>query len=274
MENEKSGPKGCGKCMRCRQAARDPLLFMKSKHHDFKNVDIPQSSRQRLEHSSYICQTLVEGFTDLLAQKEQKQSDPREQVTIRTEALERWRKWVPTMQATLDSKDLDVDFFFELFDDYFFSGALRSRTTVRMVDRPLYIGAGGKTAVGVALVDPDRKDHVLIKIAKPPTTITTWAEHTVQMLLAILLHEMTHAVFRIFGCRCADCRCLRTEELTRGIKGHGPSWMQLGQAVEKEANRSLREFKHLWFMCVGAGDVSRKEELEYMASEGKKGFGK
>ena len=49
------------------------------------------------------------------------------------------------------------------------------------------------------------------------------------------------------------------------MKGHGPSWMELGQAFEKEANQSRLGFKQQWFMCVKPDNVSRKEELTFVA---------
>lgn len=58
-----------------------------------------------------------------------------------------------------------------------------------------------------------------------------------------------------------NCQCTRTSSLTGAVKGHGPLWMELGQAVEKEANRSLLGFKHQRFMGVGPDVAPRKQEL-------------
>ena len=59
-----------------------------------------------------------------------------EYATIQVEALCRWRQWIPTMQAALDAKDLDLDLFVQLFDDHLCASALRCWTTVNLIDRP------------------------------------------------------------------------------------------------------------------------------------------
>ncbi|CAF9936984.1 MAG: hypothetical protein ALECFALPRED_007032 [Alectoria fallacina] len=179
----------------------------------------------------------------------------KEYATIQVEALERWRQWIPTMQAKLDAKDLDPDFFVQLFDACLFGGALRCWTTVDLIDRPSPSLYRSKIQA-----DLERKDHRLTVVLRPDSN-TTWTEPTVQHLLSVLLHNMTHAAFWLFAYRCVDCKCLRTEAMTGSIKVHGPSWMELGQAVEKEADQSRLGFKHQWFMCVEPDHVSRKEEL-------------
>lgn len=182
----------------------------------------------------------------------------REYATIQVEALCRWHQWIPTMQAALDAKDLDLDLFVHLFDDHLFGGALRCWTTVNLIDRPSPSLYRSKTQE-----DPERTDHRLIVVLRPDSN-TTWTEPTVQHLLAVLLHEMTHAAFWLFACRCVDCKCLRTEAMTRTIKGHGLSWIEPGEAVDKEAYQSRLGFKQQWFMCVGPDHVSRKEELTFV----------
>lgn len=157
---------------------------MQSRHHDFKDIRVTQDSEQRLQHSSYTCQSLVGGFMEFFTRKEQ--ACQRGYATIQTEAPERWRQWVHTMQVTLDAKDLDLDFFLQLFDDHFFGGALRCWMTVSLIDRPSQSRHYGKTDV-----DPDRKGHTLIVVVRPDSN-TTSTELIIQHFLVVLLHEMTH----------------------------------------------------------------------------------
>lgn len=121
---------------------------------------------------------------EFFTQKEQ--AGQRGYAAIQTEAPERWRQWVHTMQVTLDAKDLDLDFFFQLFDDHFFGGALRCWMTVILIDRRSQSRHYGKTDV-----DPDREGHTLIVVVRPDSN-TTWTELTIQHFLVGLLHEMTH----------------------------------------------------------------------------------
>ena len=54
-----------------------------------------------------------------------------------------------------------------------------------------------------------------------------------------LLHEMIHALFNVYECRCASCSALAYRALNTGVEGsgHGPNWRELGRAVQEEAGK-------------------------------------
>ena len=87
-----------------------------------------------------------------------------------------------------------------------------------------------------------------------------WTESVIQGILSTVLHEIAHAIFRVFMSRCVDCRCFRSMVLTIGITGHGPSWMTLGQAMESEARRSFG-FGKAWLMRVCTHNAGRTVEI-------------
>lgn len=64
-------------------------------------------------------------------------------------------------------------------------------------------------------------------------------ESVIQRILSPVLHEMAHAIFGVFVCRCEDCRCFRSMVLTIGVTGYGPSWMTLGQGYGKRGQEVL-----------------------------------
>ena len=98
----------------------------------------------------------------------------------------------------------------------------------------------------------------MVDINKPAEVL--WTESAIQRILSTILHEMAHAIFRVFGSRCVDCRCFRSTVLTVGVIGHGPSWMTLGQAMESEARRSFG-FGKAWLMIFYTHNAGRTVEI-------------
>lgn len=69
-----------------------------------------------------------------------------------------------------------------------------------------------------------------MKIVRPDPGIP-WTEKRVHKLLGTMLHEMVHAMYCLFNCRCVDCYCPEEKILTMGLEGHGLGWMELAQNI-------------------------------------------
>lgn len=180
---------------------------------------------------------------------------------IQTAALERWNDGFLTFRSKMFSGKHDLDFFFRLFDDCFFRGALRALVSVvwilstdeRSHTRP---HENDKTKAVISIVE--RKDH------------EQWNQQKFHETLCTLLHEMTQAVFLTLVCQCSCCWCRVTKAMTWGVQGHGPISLRFLQAVEKEANRSLRGMEREWNLESSEADAgyrSERAELERLWDE-------
>ena len=72
-------------------------------------------------------------------------------------------------------------------------------------------------------------------------------------ILSTLLHEMTHAVFWIYGCNGFECKTNENVWETTGFTGHGPSWVTVFKALRKK--------------------LYQMEDLEFIKEEGQAGLG-
>ena len=71
---------------------------------------------------------------------------------------------------------------------------------------------------------------------------------------------MIHGVFLAPACGYSCCWCKVTTAKITGVKGHGPTFRKLGNAVEKEANKPFMEFPEEWWLnCGNDGTAYEKE---------------
>lgn len=166
-------------------------------------------------------------------------------------ALQRWRQWLPPVDISLREDGLDLQFFFRLFDDYFFQGRTKHNTTVGWTE---YLPYG--EILGRTIVDGTR---AVISITRlHPQEV--WTGESVIFLLSTLLHEMAHSFVKLEGCRCPTCLCPMTIPNTRGLSGHGPVWVKLCEAMEAEATRSLQGLYGTWDLDCKEHGLSLRNE--------------
>ncbi|KAL9074115.1 MAG: hypothetical protein Q9161_002525 [Pseudevernia consocians] len=127
---------------------------------------------------------------------------------------------------------------FHIFDRYYFCGALRDRVDVSWTPDTLR-GADRKFYTTDAASSGGSLHRAAIFIQRPRAGIKTWTKQLVKETLQTLLHEMVHAVFAVYECRCGTCARVDNRARNTGVSGsgHGPVWRELGQAVQEEANR-------------------------------------
>ena len=173
------------------------------------------------------------------------------QSRLQEAALQRWHQWLPTIDDSLREDALDLQFLFHLFDDYYFQGRIKHSTTVQWIEYRPDLSFLGKT--------PVRGTRAVIVITKlHPQRV--WGRHLVKFLLSTLLHEMAHAFVKLKGCNCPTCICPVYIPKTLGVTWHGPSWVKLCEAIEMEANRSLRGLNGIWDLDCKEHGVSLRLE--------------
>lgn len=175
------------------------------------------------------------------------------QTQLQEATLQRWHKWLPTIDISRREDGLDLQFLFSLFDDYFFQGWTKHRTTVAWVEyRPELNFLGAEVCDGTRAV-------ILLMRLQPQRA---WTRQSIVSLLGTLLHEMAHAFVELKGCYCSTCQCREMIPNTWGVSGHGPVWVKLCEAMEAEANRSLRGLHGVWNLDCKEHGLSLRYERE------------
>ena len=213
----------------------------------------------------YASNDLVTGFKNVVTNKASKQQRALDKWNILTRPIHDWNNGrgfnLKNLKNETGNKAL-FDFF-AILDDYFFRGALRPWVSIELadtIDSSRKSSQGGRT-LGLASPDPEREGHVKIKILKPANG---WDKSTFREVMGTVLHEMTHAIFKVYECQKSGCSSPISKALHTGApwSGHGPSWRRLGQAIENEANRSLLILEGRANLGVYGWSPSHKAEIE------------
>lgn len=211
----------------------------------------------QLTFHAYCCSTALRSIDSCISIFTRQQPEQLIwQKRLQDTALQRWHQWFPTVDVSLREDGLDLQFLFLLFDDYFFQGRTKYNTTVEWAEYHPNFPILGWTSV------PDAQATIYITRLHPERV---WTRQSVKGLLSTLLHEMAHAFVMLKWCNCSTCRCPANICGTRGVSGHGPSWVKLCEAMEAEASRSLAGLCGRWDLdCKQHGGSLRieREELE------------
>lgn len=150
--------------------------------------------------------------------------------------------------------------FFNLCDEYFFCGALRGRVDIVWVD--ICPGEGQK---GYTTDAPGPLHRAEISIKRPLLAgyEMTWTKSITKAVLESLLHEMVHALFNVYECRCVACTVVENQAMNTGVRGsgHGPQWRELGWAVQEEAGKMFGGWEGRWDLNVGRWGGAHVEEV-------------
>lgn len=114
--------------------------------------------------------------------------------------------------------DICVRQAFALFDEYFFFNQIGRYTRVELVE-----GLQTRGMLGCATDDLSRGGHYILILldyqdAHGSSLSPEAKAANMKKVLGVLLHEMVHALFLIFRCKCA--RCERDNPYLVGDRGH------------------------------------------------------
>lgn len=225
----------CGFCYEC----QDGFIAPPNKHWQFR-PGRTEAGRSDVEDCIYAHDDIPRGFIELFANKRKNQLRQTQ-----VKACERWQGWYPNVVGYLPrQRDFDLSIPFEIFDDYFFCGALWNPCRLYWKNQRAMPGALGQT------FDKGDCSEIWISRLTGHARGERWTERSLQDILDTLLHGMCHAAFQIFGCNCSDCFCYDNLIGTSGITGHGPSYVQLCKAIEREANRTFGDLGERWNLDV------------------------
>ena len=158
---------------------------------------------------------------------------------VQIDALMRWRASQTDRREAKGGYAFPLDFYFEIFDDYFFLGSLRQYTkVVWAANTPANIEWVGFTKANSAFVTPGPLE-VLIQVKWQDDQLRN--REFVGECLDTLLHEMIHAFFMIYSVSAME---------TEGLTGHGDCWVRVATVVAAEANRSFGELWDRWELGI------------------------
>lgn len=238
---ERRCPNGCGVCSACIEYPGVRKLRSFGQHHSFQDVILTDHGAQ-LKPRGYRCKDIVEHTIEYISRGVM---GPYNFQKLQERALERWRiHWNKHGGICLNRSNLsDIRFYFDIFDQYFFCGTLRS-TKIKWMQRL-------ENAYALTTSSSGNTIFICCSDGRIPRTPEgdSW-------ILAVLLHEMVHVMLMRYQCRC----CCRVN--TVGFTGHGTSWWNLKSAVESEADRSFTEGGnwYLVFPTAKGTNVSYKDE--------------
>lgn len=215
-----------------------------------------KDAREHLESAviptTYVSEELTTEFANYWTKI---RNDEERLEKIQLNALSRWRTFQFELGKSTESHPLPLDVFMEIFDDYFFLGALRPYTKVSLADdtpaNSSWLGLTKKEKQHISSGPPE----IHIQIKRLPKQL--WTRRLIQEFLDTLLHEMTHAFLMIYTAAEGYRRMVETE----GLTGHGPCWVKVAAAVAAEADRSLGGLWEKWSLKISDALLSERAEL-------------
>ena len=117
-------------------------------------------------------------------------------------------------------KQRDLEKYFEIFNELFFFGSLKDSVALILTVHPINMRSHGMTS------GPDEDSKCKVQVWDRKSYIPDF-ETRRRGFLTTLLHELAHAVLKIYACRCSTC----TEN-----RGHGLGWQKIAQALEDVIN--------------------------------------
>ncbi|MCJ1444219.1 MAG: hypothetical protein MMC23_004720 [Stictis urceolatum] len=119
--------------------------------------------------------------------------------------------------------------YFDLLDRLFFDGRLRSWVTLKVVGSDdLY--RHGRRIAGSTMYVNDNKPHVLIKLSDRSELTHDLGRRRAEVL-STLLHEMVHAIGRVYACNAIPCGQLEHVINGIGLTGHAPVFKSMATRV-------------------------------------------
>ena len=212
----------CGNCKFCTIQERP------DRHsRQFKAISISPATGIVFKAYEYSANQIADAFEGIIS--------GHMEFEIKKQALQRWELLREELfDEPLRETEFDLEDAFSVLDDFLFLGALRDRCNVQWVDEGTSGWHQHKSGWFEKAEVTNRGPTQWIHIVRP----TVDKIRSVQDILAILMHEMCHAIFA-FRCVCHRCSCPLNQINGEGLSGHGPSWVKLIRSIEESANRHL-----------------------------------
>ena len=253
-------PECCRTCSSCQWFKAHPEPTAPS-HPDFPRYSFVQGSLvpPRTVPARYHSDDLVEGIVELYTHT------PNAICDIQAQAAQPLWTWFNCYEGIDTTTLTDLEQRLNLLDDYFFCGILKRWIAIRWVDE----FPGNLRHNGQVYRDPQDETLHIIEIRIPQEVQVTGVVsfRRFQRLVGTLLHEMTHAAFDIYMCRCCSCSCLINMVDSYGIEGHGPSFRDLGRGIEDKMNNLFRSDR-LWYLNVADGSHAHIQEINARIDHG------
>ena len=198
--------------------------------------------------SKYACEDLTSEFVKYWTRLPEMGKADLDQVQVA--ALMRWRASQTERREAKEGYTLPLDFYFEIFDDYFFLGSLRQYTKVAWAhNTPANIEWVGHTKTKSSFMTPGPLE-VLIQVKRQDHRLRN--REIIGECLDTLLHEMIHAFFMIYSVSAME---------TEGLTGHGECWVRVATVIAAEANRSFGEVCDKWELGIANARLSEGKAL-------------
>ena len=203
--------------------------------------------------SKYACEDLTTEFVKYWTKLPEMGETELDQVQI--DALMRWRGSQTDRREAKEGYAFPLDFYFEIFDDYFFLGSLRQYTKVLWAyNTPANIEWVGHTKTKSSFMTPGPLE-VLIQVKRQDHRLRD--REIVGECLDTLLHEMIHAFFMIYSVSAME---------TEGLTGHGEFWVRVATVIAAEANRSFGEVWDQWELGIANARLVERKALTDLRS--------
>ena len=236
--------------------------------HKYHGPTHPHSSictdvRERIEvvgiPTKYISEELAGEYAKYWAKIQEDNGEGLEE--IQRNALNRWHAFWLVFEEKIEQPSIPLDFFIEVFDDYFFLGSLSPYIKVKLADETpansTWAGLTTRKRQCVLSGPPE------IQIELKALPIQSLTQELIQDFLDTLLHEMSHAFLMIYSTPLGlpgSWRFPRIVE-TEGLTGHGPCWVKVAAAIEVEAHRSLGGSWDKWDLEITGSWYLEEEAL-------------
>lgn len=126
--------------------------------------------------------------------------------------------------------------YFTIFDDFFFFGSLRSRTTFEIIQEP-------SPFMGSSLVERQKHCRMAkVQLSLRRNSPNESDETRFERVVGTILHEQLHSYINILRCRCPSCMSNQRESLgnwNQDFHGHGWLWSILAFTVEQICNSTF-----------------------------------
>jgi hypothetical protein len=181
----------------------------------------------RLKPASYSIEDISAAIIDHL---ERDMPSPRQLRALRRYEYE--GSWSISRPENLD----DIRKFFEIFDDFFFHGVLKGYCTLEIF-RDTHHRLGSKISGYCYTELPGLERDWRYKISRPyphiaiaVATNKMWPFERISGYMSTLLHEMLHALFTLYTCRCSQ-GCRQKDDDLEVWGGHHPAWLAAAKAI-------------------------------------------
>lgn len=144
----------------------------------------------------------------------------------------------PEDPRELESLKKDLELAMQALDGYFFGGSFTENGPDRTVDLCVQnnVFEEGQPGYPVALPKPwgltralgNGRTRIYID------TLHDGYPRTTHSIFRTLVHEMAHAVYASFACKCTDCAHVSGHPSVLGPRGHGRLWKEMAEHMRNE----------------------------------------